>query len=322
MRKSAFAILVLVLSVLLIIPAFSVTAKEGIPWFGLIGYLLTGGPPDGDNHGPYAIFSASPTSGDAPLTVEFNATNSENPGGEIESYRWDFGDGYTRSGEITTHTYEKAGTYTAGLTVTGDSGLEDQSTRTITVNEPSGPSVTEIEEALEAYIDASAVITVGSGWGNALLLGTTTTDSGQTFDVWITVRHLYQGEDYNYEIVDPNGYTHDVLYAGYTERFFVCFTEETNITSFLELSTQGLLPWNEIEKGKILYNVAWEMNQEEDFYQHFNHGDVIEVFSSNENNSLTYEVTSEHGYSGSGVFYYEDADGNGRATSSEFWYMG
>ena len=45
-------------------------------------------------------------------------------------WSWDFGDGETAKGEVVTHTYEKAGTYTVKLTVTDSAG------RSATVEEP------------------------------------------------------------------------------------------------------------------------------------------------------------------------------------------
>ncbi|MGO4841307.1 PKD domain-containing protein, partial [Rhizobiaceae sp. 2RAB30] len=59
--------------------------------------------------------------------------------GNILVYAWDFGDGATAEGREVVHDYAKSGTYTARLTVTDDSGLENsQATaeRRIMVNEP------------------------------------------------------------------------------------------------------------------------------------------------------------------------------------------
>ena len=57
--------------------------------------------------GPYATFTATPQTGEAPLTVTFDATGSyhPNPSCTITSYTWDFGDGATGTGVTTTHTY-------------------------------------------------------------------------------------------------------------------------------------------------------------------------------------------------------------------------
>jgi hypothetical protein len=58
-------------------------------------------------------FSGTPTSGPAPLQVQFTA----NSGPDIASWSWDFGDGSYGSGMNPVHTYTAPGTYTVKLTV-------------------------------------------------------------------------------------------------------------------------------------------------------------------------------------------------------------
>jgi hypothetical protein len=80
-----------------------------------------------------ANFSASPTEGVAPLTVNFTNLSS----GDYDTCSWDFGDGGTSSDcNDPEHTYDTAGTYSISLTVSGDGG-EDTETKTdyITVYE-------------------------------------------------------------------------------------------------------------------------------------------------------------------------------------------
>jgi len=92
--------------------------------------------PAGTNQAPNASFTASPTSGNAPLAVSFNASNSNDPDGTIVSYSWTFGDGGTGTGVSPSHTYNIADTYTATLTVTDDDGAMDSSSTLIQVTEP------------------------------------------------------------------------------------------------------------------------------------------------------------------------------------------
>ncbi|MDW7761281.1 MAG: PKD domain-containing protein [Acidobacteriota bacterium] len=74
---------------------------------------------------PVALFTASPTSGGAPLKVDFDATASNDPNnGSIVSYKWDFGDESSGQGKTISHVYHKTGTFTATLTVKNDAGLE------------------------------------------------------------------------------------------------------------------------------------------------------------------------------------------------------
>jgi PKD repeat protein len=77
----------------------------------------------------------SVTTGNAPLTVNFNGTGSTavKP---IASYEWDFGNGQTATGPTAFTTYSTPGTYQAKLTVTDTDGDKDVSLQTITVNTP------------------------------------------------------------------------------------------------------------------------------------------------------------------------------------------
>lgn len=85
------------------------------------------------NSSPIAVFTTSPSVGVAPLMVSFNAGGSSDADGEIVSYGWQFGDGSVGSGELTSHTYQSTGTYTARLTVRDDSGSSGQVTEDIYV---------------------------------------------------------------------------------------------------------------------------------------------------------------------------------------------
>jgi uncharacterized protein YkwD/chitodextrinase len=95
------------------------------------------------NQEPLASLSADPLSGEAPLTVGFDASGSSDPDGNIVSYDWIFGDSATASGVSPTHEYTSAGTYTVTLTVTdnGNPPLSDSETITITVSGGNGPPV-------------------------------------------------------------------------------------------------------------------------------------------------------------------------------------
>ncbi|MBN1446922.1 MAG: PKD domain-containing protein, partial [Bacteroidetes bacterium] len=92
---------------------------------------------------PLASFTATPTSGDAPLTVYFDGSASSDPdaGGGIMSYDWDFGDGNTGSGATISHTYQLAGTYTATLTVTDAAHATDDASTPITVSSTGGADI-------------------------------------------------------------------------------------------------------------------------------------------------------------------------------------
>ena len=69
-----------------------------------------------------AGFSASPTWGYVPLTVEFFNTST----GQLTSWLWDFGDGLTSTDWSPAHTYYTPGTYSVSLTVNGNGGNDTE----------------------------------------------------------------------------------------------------------------------------------------------------------------------------------------------------
>ncbi|MEN6610788.1 MAG: PKD domain-containing protein, partial [Methanoregulaceae archaeon] len=71
-----------------------------------------------DRQLPVANFTGSPTSGTAPLTVQFSDTSTGTP----TSWSWSFGDGGTSAVQNASHTYTSAGTYTVNLTVANAAG--------------------------------------------------------------------------------------------------------------------------------------------------------------------------------------------------------
>ncbi len=82
---------------------------------------------------PEANFTASPSSGEVPLEVSFDASGSSDPDGQISSYEWDFDDGEMGSGKTTDHTFDSSGAYTVRLTVTDDKGNKDSYTQEVEV---------------------------------------------------------------------------------------------------------------------------------------------------------------------------------------------
>jgi PKD repeat protein len=89
------------------------------------------------NNPPTAVLTANPTSGPPPLTVNFDGSGSSDPdsGDHIASYTFKFGDGQsvTQSTPTVSHTYNKAGTYGATLTVTDTHGAQSMNAAEVTI---------------------------------------------------------------------------------------------------------------------------------------------------------------------------------------------
>ena len=85
---------------------------------------------------PTADFSATPTSGFTPLTVQFSDLSSH-----AATWLWDFGDGNSSTEQNPSHIYTTAGTYEVSLTVTNSQG-DDTKIRSdyIVVTAPPAPT--------------------------------------------------------------------------------------------------------------------------------------------------------------------------------------
>jgi PKD repeat protein len=80
---------------------------------------------------PIVTVEADPTSGFAPLMVQF--TGNVVSGTPPFSYAWDLGDGGSSTMQNPSHTYNSAGTYTATLSVTDSQGCTGEASVTVTV---------------------------------------------------------------------------------------------------------------------------------------------------------------------------------------------
>ncbi|HKM41571.1 MAG TPA: PKD domain-containing protein, partial [Methanocorpusculum sp.] len=89
-----------------------------------------------------ASFTADPTSGTAPLDVQFTDTSSGTP----TSWKWDFDDGDSSTNQNPPHTFATNGTYVVNLTVYKDGVDSNTSSRTIIVNP--APTTTNISSVV------------------------------------------------------------------------------------------------------------------------------------------------------------------------------
>jgi PKD repeat protein len=104
---------------------------------------------------PQVLATGSPTSGFAPLTVQFTAI-AEHPEGDDMTFEWDFGDGSSSAELSPEHTYEDPGVYTATFTATDSGG--DTGTASVEIE--------AIEFDGNVAVFATATCSVTSPWEN------------------------------------------------------------------------------------------------------------------------------------------------------------
>ena len=148
----------------------------------------------GENEAPIAVASASQTSGEAPLQIDFTASDSVDPEGEAMTFTWDFGDGSpAAAGQSVSHTYSAEGNYTVVLTALDSGGLPGTDQVLISVGVATCPvfaqgvSVGNVEsgEILEASGIAPSRKNPGVLWVN-----NDSGDSARLFAMTEEARHL------------------------------------------------------------------------------------------------------------------------------------
>ena len=153
------------------------------------------------NHAPDASLAADPTSGTAPLTVDFDATGSSDPEGDDLSYAWDFDgdqdfdDGGANDPTVS-FTYPEKATVTARVRVTDSEGASDIASRVIVAG-GTAPSITAVSPA------ATLTWTVGQ----TIAFSGTATDAqdgtlGPSAFRWTLVqKHCYSASDCHDHVV-------------------------------------------------------------------------------------------------------------------------
>ena len=107
---------------------------------------------------PDARFTATPSEGESPLVVVFDASASSSPDGIIVRYDWEFGDGARATGRTPIHTYAVAAeqTFEVRLTVTDQAGRQAAVRASVTVSPPEAEPETEhIEFVWPFHYDAT-----------------------------------------------------------------------------------------------------------------------------------------------------------------------
>jgi len=131
------------------------------------GSTSQGQAPVAEANGPYQ--------GTVNSSVAFSSAGSNDPDGNINSYRWNFGDGNSSNAANPSHRYLAAGTYTATLSVTDNQGKTaiDSAAVTITGN---GSSTLENACATEGPTSSQNLAS-----GNAICVPDTTSPSNPQY---------------------------------------------------------------------------------------------------------------------------------------------
>ena len=153
------------------------------------------------NIAPVPVISASTFNGPAPLTINFNGAGSSDADGSIVTYAWNFGNGQTATGPLTSAAFAQ-GSYIVRLTVTDNRGTSRNTTVTvvagttnvrpvavITALPTSGPAPLLVQLGSAGSNDPDGSIT-GYAWdfGNGQTATGTTTQANYTVAGTFTVR--------------------------------------------------------------------------------------------------------------------------------------
>ncbi|GAA1273039.1 hypothetical protein GCM10009609_40160 [Pseudonocardia aurantiaca] len=126
---------------------------------------------------PTAGFAAAPTSGIAPLAVQFTDTSTQRP----TSWAWDFGDGSTSTEQNPSHEFA-AGEYTVTLIATNALGSSDPVTHVMNAT-AQGTGIAEAGSTTAVSLPATTSVTLTKPAGAApgdVLLATFTADNRPT----------------------------------------------------------------------------------------------------------------------------------------------
>ncbi|MDG4821740.1 ThuA domain-containing protein [Asanoa sp. WMMD1127] len=145
---------------------------------------------------PIAVAAGQPTSGAAPLTVQFSSAGSRDPAGQPITYAWAFGDGGTSTAANPSHTYTATGTYTAQLTVRDPGGKTAVANVPIVVGNTT-PTVRLTAPPEGGFFD----------WGNTVPFTVSVTDpeDGTIACNRVTVRYSLGHDEHAHELQQVNG---------------------------------------------------------------------------------------------------------------------
>lgn len=143
---------------------------------------------------PIADFSATPTTGKRPVTVQFTDITTGIP----DTWSWNFGDGYSSTQQNPSHPYSKAGTYTVALTASNSIGTDTVTKTSLVVISPE-IFTTEAKGTLVLGGGTSRKLSAQRSAGGTLVFG------GDTRIVLIRDAEIIQDKTYLHKVYNPDG---------------------------------------------------------------------------------------------------------------------
>ena len=161
------------------------------------------------NRAPTAKINITPSFGAKNTLFRLSGLESDDPDGELESYKWDFGDNTKANGPEETHTFTSTGTFQVTLTVRDNEGATSTDVKSVEVRDGTAPTVNFVvtpasgEEDSVFHFDAITSSDDGTIVEYRWDFGDGQTGKGQTID------HLYSSSgnfDVTLVLTDDQGF--------------------------------------------------------------------------------------------------------------------
>ncbi len=160
------------------------------------------------NEAPSATIETDITSGEAPLSVNFNGIGSDTDG-EIISYLWNIGDGPVLYGQNVSHEYLNPGSYKVNLTVTDDDGAAGYAEIDLVVS-PVNPKLmgsTPVTGSVDHPVDLTPTFNFD------IKMDKNSVEENITIDPPVDITFIWDGLFKEVTMRFPGGLDHDIPYT-------------------------------------------------------------------------------------------------------------
>ena len=165
---------------------------------------------------PTAVLIRSPSVVYTGQDIDFSASSSYDPDGNIVSYSWDFGDGTTASGVTVHHSYPENGVYAVTLKVVDNEGLVGNSVTIQRVeNQPPVASLTEAASIINGQETVAFDASPSYDLDGTIVTYTWNFGDG-TAATGITTTHSYTGSGFynvTLSVSDDDGATDEYVHS-------------------------------------------------------------------------------------------------------------